>query len=490
LKKIIFTNKIDGPLIIIIVVIDMRNLNFKTKILLLTLAPLVVVSILTITLAVYQAKELGNKNISSFSDKIFELRRAELKNYTEIAVTAVKHLTEKGDIEDNDTQEEVKEIIRNMSFGKDGYFYAYDKYTTLAHPKVRSLEGKNQRDMTDPQGVKIIQGLYQQAKNGGGITSYVWLKPSRKSEVEKLGYSDTLEGWDWWIGTGLYVDDLDDAVLNLKGSVDDNISTTLKLIISLALGTVFIVGLVGARITMSEGKLADSKLQELSQKSVESQEQERGRVARQLQSSVMKALNLTNTNMRYIAKYEAFDKEAKEKFILAGNALHNAMKEIIHISGELRPEILDQKGLNDATETLLYEQMNDHPNTDITYKPSETSERLHPDIEIVLYRIIQSALININEHSEANKVVIHLAIHKRKVLLSIQDNGVGFDVKRATRKSSNVGIGLMDMRIRSESLGGNFSIFSTPSIGTLIKVEIPKQVMAVNHKKKRLIEYA
>jgi signal transduction histidine kinase len=108
----------------------------------------------------------------------------------------------------------------------------------------------------------------------------------------------------------------------------------------------------------------------------------------------------------------------------------------------------------------------------------------------VLYRVIQSALININEHSEANKVVIHLAIHKRKVLLSVQDNGVGFDVKRATRKRSNVGIGLMDMRIRSESLGGNFSIFSTPSIGTLIKVEIPKQVMAVSHKKERTFEYA
>lgn len=458
----------------------MRNLNFKTKILLLTLAPLVIVSILTVTLAVYQATEIGNKNINSFSNTIFELRREELKNYTDIAVSAVKHLTEKGDIENENTQEEVKDIIRNMSFGEDGYFYAYDKYTALAHPKAPNLEGKDQQGMTDPQGVKIIEQLYQQAQTGGGITNYVWLKPSHQSEVAKLGYSETLKGWDWWIGTGLYVDDLEDVVFALRGSINDNISTTLTLIISLALGTVFAVGLVGARITLSEGRLADGKLQELSQKNVESQEQERGRVARQLQSSVMKALNLTNTNMRYIAQHETFDIDTKERFMLAGNALHSAMKEIIHISGELRPEILDKQGLNDAIAILLNEQMHDHPHIEILHKPTQTNERLHPDIEIALYRVVQSALVNINEHSKASKVIIHLTIHKRKVLLSIQDNGIGFNVKKATRKSSNVGIGLMDMRIRCESLGGLFSIFSTSSIGTLIKAEIPKQVVATH----------
>jgi two-component system, NarL family, sensor kinase len=456
----------------------MKNINFKTKILLLTLVPLVIVSILTITLAVYQAKELGNKNIDSFSSKIFDLRRSELKNYTDLAVSALKHITRNKDVNDKDAQEEVKDIIRNMEFGADGYFYAYDEYVTLAHPKVRSLEGKNQQGLTDPRGVKIIEGLYEKALKGGGITSYVYLKPSRGYEVEKLGYSNTLDGWKWWIGTGLYVDDLDDAVKNLKVTVDENINTTLQLIIALALGTVFIVGFFGARLTLSEGKLADGKLQELSRKSVESQETERGRVARQLQSSVMRALNLTNANLRYIAQNERLeDPNSKEKFITSVNALHSAMKEIIHISGELRPEILDKKGLEDAIKTLVDAQTNMHPNISISYKTGSISERLHPDIEIVLYRIVQSALANINEHSNASKVSIHLAMQGRKVLLSVQDNGVGFDVKQATRKSSNVGLGLLDMRIRAESLGGTLAIFSSSLIGTQIKVEIPKQII-------------
>lgn len=453
----------------------MKALNFKSKILLLTLAPLIIVSALTITLAVYQAKSLGNKNIESFSDKIFELRRSELKNYTDIAVTAVKHLTEDKDVSDPATQEEVKKIIRNMAFGKDGYFYAYDQYTTLAHPTVPRLEGTNQFDMTDPNGVKIIQNLYDAAKAGGGITSYVWLKPSRNREVEKLGYSDTLEGWNWWIGTGLYVDDLEDAVLNLRESVDGNIETTLQLIISLALGTVLLVGFIGARVTLSEGKLADTKLQELSRKNVESQESERSRVARQLQSSVMKSLNLSNSNLRALAQHEQFsDSDSKQQFVMAAKALHSAMKEIRHISGELRPEILDKMGLDAAIRDLIEEQTTEHPTISISYKAGEMTERLHPDIEIVLYRIIQSSLTNINEHSGATNVNVRLGIQKRKVILSIQDNGTGFDVKKATRKSSNVGIGLMDMRIRAESLGGNFHIFSTAKMGTHIKVEIPR----------------
>jgi two-component system NarL family sensor kinase len=456
----------------------MKKLNFKTKILLLTLVPLVIVSILTISLAVYQAKELGNKNIDSFSSKIFELRRSELKNYTDLAVSALKHITRKEDMNNGVAQEEVKEIIRNMSFGADGYFYAYDEYVTLAHPKVRSLEGKNQRGLTDPNGVKIIEGLYEKALGGGGITSYVYLKPSRGYKVEKLGYSNTLDGWQWWIGTGLYVDDLDDAVANLRGTVDANISTTLQLIIALALGAVVIVGFFGARITLSEGKLADAKLQDLSAKSVKSQELERARLARQLQSSVMKALNATNANLRYLAQYEKFDQDphSREKFAQGAASLHMAMKEIMHISGELRPVVLDEKGLNDAVASLIGEQANAHPEIIISYNPPDTKERLHPDIEIALYRIVQASLVNIVEHAEATKVVVHLAFQKKNILLSVQDNGVGFDVKKATRKSSNVGIGLMDMRIRSESLGGRFSVFSTAAIGTLIKADLPKKL--------------
>jgi two-component system NarL family sensor kinase len=453
----------------------MKNINIKTKILLLTIIPLIVVSVLIISLAAYQAKALGDRNIDSFSTKIFELRRTELKNYTDVAVSALKHITKNTDQNDPVAQEEIKDIVRNMKFGVDGYFYAYEGYTTRAHPTVRSLEGGDQRNMTDPNGVKIIQELYKQAIEGGGFTSYVWLKPSRGRQVEKIGYSNTLDGWNWWIGTGLYVDDLEDAIQTLQESVDKNIATTLKLILLLAFGAVVLVGIIGVRITLSEGKLADEKLQALSRKSVESQEAERSRVARQLQSSVIQSLTLTKSKLRDFAVEENFETDKQRNdFLVAAKALQHAMKEIRAISGELRPEILDSMGLDAAINELINKQKETHNDVKINYKSSNITERLDGEVEIVLYRIIQLALANVYEHSNASSVNLRINIQKNKVIFSIQDNGSGFDVKNIIRKGNKAGIGLIDMRVRAEALGGHFSVFSTPEIGTHIKVEIPR----------------
>ena len=75
----------------------MKNLPFKTKILLLVLVPLVLVSTAITFLAIQQAKELGNSNLSTFADQIYDLRRGELKNYTEMALTSVRHIYNSSD---------------------------------------------------------------------------------------------------------------------------------------------------------------------------------------------------------------------------------------------------------------------------------------------------------------------------------------------------------------------------------------------------------
>ncbi|MGH1487547.1 MAG: cache domain-containing protein [Cellvibrionaceae bacterium] len=449
----------------------MGQLSFKSKILLLTLLPLIVVSVLIISLAAYQAKQLGDKNVSNFSEKIYELRKIELKNYTNIAKTAVKHLDKVDNKDSLLLQEEIKEIIRNMSYGKDGYFFAYDKYTTLAHPKVRKLEGNDQRDMTDPNGVKIIEQLYARARQGGGYTSYVWLKPSREREVEKIGFSDKLDGLDWWIGTGLYVDDLEDAVINIQTSVDENIQTTLQLIISLAVGAVIVVGFIGARLTLSEGKLADEKLQQLSRKAVGVQEDERRRVALDLQKNISQAL----TAIRYKLKnvYEAEPpKEQKtiNHFSTAVTVLNKTIKEVYRISGELRPETLDKMGLYAAVGALT-DKASAESTTRFIFKEVHSKERLSSEVETALYRITQEAINNILKHSEADEATIRIRQAGSSLTLNIQDNGIGFDTKKINNSAS--GVGFVDMRVRAESLRGSFFVFSSPGTGTAIKVSIP-----------------
>ena len=76
-------------------------------------------------------------------------------------------------------------------------------------------------------------------------------------------------------------------------------------------------------------------------------------------------------------------------------------------------------------------------------------------------------------HSEASTASIRMRQTKSSLNMTIQDNGVGFNTKSVLGKGGKASVGFTDMRVRAESLGGNFSVFSSEEIGTVIKVDIP-----------------
>jgi len=84
------------------------------------------------------------------------------------------------------------------------YIYAYDwNGVALANGANPSLAGKDLIDMTDPNGVKVIQELIKVAKGGGGWVSYAWPYPGTKINEPKLGYADKVDD-TWWLGSGMY----------------------------------------------------------------------------------------------------------------------------------------------------------------------------------------------------------------------------------------------------------------------------------------------
>ncbi|TGN38744.1 cache domain-containing protein [Marinobacter confluentis] len=444
----------------------MKNLTFKTKILILSLLPLLTVSLLIIYIASYQANELGSKNIDSFSSTIFELRRSEIKHYTDIAKSALDYY---GSAEFDDQlspQETAKQLMRNVRYGEDGYFFVYDNYTTLVNPSAPVLEGRNQRTMEDPNGVRLIEDLYEQAMSGGGFTNYAWLKPSRGRVVDKISYADQLENWDWWVGTGLYVDDLEDSIAAIRSSVDENIATTVQIISSLAFGAVALAGLVGARLTLSEGNLADARLKDLSHRIVGEQEEERRRVALALQENILRPVNLVKNQLKSSTDH------AGEEFRTALSAINKTIEEVYRISGELRPESLDEKGLTAAIEELA-NQASSESDIKFSFMKSADSERLEPELEIAVYRIAQEAIKNVINHSKAGKSRVRLRLERRMLTLTVQDNGVGFDARAFVQNGTIMGAGLVDMRVRAESQGGRLTVFSSNGTGTIVKAEIP-----------------
>ena len=255
--------------------------------------------------------------------------------------------------------------------------------------------------------------------------------------------------------------------------MDESITSTLNIILIVALACTLLVGLIGARFTMSEGRLADDKLQQLSRKNVEVQEAERSRVSRQLQSGINQSLVASRAGLKKIAESKALtDPNIRQEFINSVTILNKTIEEVYRISGELRPSILDKTGLYSAVEALT-DEMKKTSGIDISFKNSSEAERLRPEIETAVYRIVQESLKNMALHSRATSASVRMRRTKGLLAVNIQDNGVGFDPKKMMNSSSRSGVGLIDMRVRAEALGGMFTVFSSDVSGTLIKVEIP-----------------
>lgn len=451
-----------------------KALTFKTKILFLVIVPLILVSVALTTLSVYQAQKLGDQNVASFSDTIIQLRRAELKNYTEIAYTAIEQIYQGADKNSPEARRAVVEVLRPLKYAEDGYFFLMDYEGVLhLHPTV-SLEGVSLWDTQDPNGVYLARALIENARNdieNGGFTDYIWDKPSKGREVSKVSYSYAMDDWDWIVGTGLYIDDLEETIDEVKEEVSENITNTLKLIAGFALGCTILVALIGGRFTMSEGKLADQRLQQLSRKSVEGQEEERSRVARELQKGINKALYLTRERLQKVTDKNE-NEETRKEIANAVRILERTIKEVYRISGELRPEALDKLGLYSAVEALV-DRLSRESNIKFTFKTVDSKARLRGEVETTVYRIIQEAVKNILNHSEASTANIRMHQTKGSLSLTIQDDGIGFNAKQVLGKGGQVGVGFVDIRVRVESLGGSFSVFSSGDIGTVIKVTIP-----------------
>lgn len=100
---------------------------------------------------------------------------------------------------------------------------------------------------------------------------------------------------------------------------------------------------------------------------------------------------------------------------------------------------------------------------------------LSPEVGLQLIRIIQESLANIRKHSGATLVIVRLAVGEEEVSLDIQDNGRGFDTLALANGATPPRFGLMTMRERAESLGGELQVESAPDAGTRLRARIPRQ---------------
>jgi signal transduction histidine kinase len=163
--------------------------------------------------------------------------------------------------------------------------------------------------------------------------------------------------------------------------------------------------------------------------------------------------------------------------------LNQVEKQLRRYSHELRPTVLDDLGWIPAIR-FLAEGVSKRANLSIQIKTT-IAGRLPGPTEIALYRIVQEALTNAAKHSKASQVWIRIGRKNRIFCCSIEDDGVGFDVRAVESDYKRRGLGLIGMQERLNAIGGTLSVDSEPGRGTKILIRLPAEASNVGSHRAR-----
>jgi two-component system NarL family sensor kinase len=450
-----------------------RSVQLRQKVIFLAIAPLIVALCAIAVFVRLQAVTLARQQKATIEQAYLASKHGELQHYVELARHSIAHLVESGR-RDPATLAEAKRILSTLSYGHDGYFFVYDmRGNTLMHPRQPELVGRNLWDLHDAAGVPTIQRLVARARAGGGLERYNWVKPSSSRQAPKLGYVIPINQWGWMMGTGIYLDDVEAALAQVDAQQSNNIQATMLWIAGLAILSALVVGSSGLALNISESRVADAKLKALAQRVVESQEQERARLSRDLHDGISQWLVSIKLQIEAgiirLAGNPEQQQAARASFERTAGELNNVLGEVRRISHDLRPALLDDLGLAAALEHLA-DEFAQHSGTAVRFRADGSADDLPPVAGTVLFRIAQEALTNIERHAGASQVEMALERAGRSLSLTVRDDGGGFDVDVVAVHPQR-GIGLRNMMERMDAIGGRLTINSSAQ-GTLVRANV------------------
>lgn len=448
------------------------RLNYGQKLFMIATLPLILTALAISVVVTLQSRQLAEREIETLEAQLIEAKRAELKNYLSIARTAFVNIYGRAAPNDEYAMEQVSQILAGMLYGQDGYFFVFDyDGTNLVSPRRTELIGRNWTGLEDEGGQPITDELIRLARTGGGYHSYEWPKPSTGERAQMVTYVVGLQDWRWAVGTGVFIDDVVATVAASREKVEARVERTFFYIGAAMLAALLLVFVSGLFINIRERRLADAKLKKLTQRVFDAQEEERGRVARELHDGISQIL----VGVRYALdtakrRLAAGDTRAADTLERGITHLSGAIQEVRRISRDLRPAVLDDLGLGPALKTLA-EDFGKRTGIETGFSTVVFRNRLDDEAKIALYRVAQEAFTNIERHSGATRVTVDVRGHAHGATLRIADNGCGIDQAKPTSTPGG-GLGLRNMQERVEQLDGALEVHSTKS-GTVIEATVP-----------------
>ena len=220
------------------------------------------------------------------------------------------------------------------------------------------------------------------------------------------------------------------------------------------------------------------EVRRLARQSMCQQEDQRRQVSRELHDNIAQIL-CAATNRISLAQDHQIPAWLQQELQDLREHLETALEEVRALARNLRPQLLDAAGFDSALEKHV-RQMRERSGITIVVKASPAIGMRFGRHKLThLFRLIQEALQNVEDHSDASKAHIFLTKSGDMVCLEVADNGCSFTPARIVEAQQTGHLGLLGMRERAELLGGSLSVEAKPGVGTTIKVFMPLQGISV-----------
>ena len=335
----------------------------------------------------------------------------------------------------------VEDALIGVYIIKDGRIvFANDKFAAIYGYETKELIGMKSLDLAHPEDRPLIEEMREKRLKGEKVPSEYEIRGLKKN-------GDTI-----WVMRSFSVINYEDGPA-ISGIVSD---------------------LTKRRKAEDALRESGKELRILSNQLLSAEEKERKRIARELHDSIGQALSAIKFSVENALGQLRKVSDPSELEPLEGliPLTQKTIEEVRRIVKDLRPSILDDLGILATINWFCREFQKVYASIRVKVSLEVKEAAIPSALKTVMYRILQEALNNVAKHSAADLVQLSLAQKGHRIIMQIQDNGVGFDVSKAISMTpSRRGFGLASMRERAGLSGADFSITSDANQGTVIRVE-------------------
>lgn len=201
---------------------SIKNLKIGTRLMLAVIIPVLMTAVTISWLSVSQIRSQGAQQVEYLRQTMLDSRKEGLRDLVNAIKTSALEATRSG-MSEEQAKQAVRNRLREATFGKQNYVFAYDRdLTNLAYRPDPSKEGKQA-----PYRVHTLLRDLFQAAGSNGFHSYNWPNPASGQEEPKVSYATLIPKWDWMIGAGVYVTDIDAAIAREQKQIDEDVSDVI-----------------------------------------------------------------------------------------------------------------------------------------------------------------------------------------------------------------------------------------------------------------------